>query len=114
MVTPCLSLAHMGGWGALYSQHALRYVLEHEGTEVFNLGTGKGYSVLDMIAAFSQACGHDLPYQIVDRRPGDLAIVYADPTKAREVLNWTAEKTLDDMCADSWNWQSKNPNGYSD
>ena len=93
---------------------ALRYVLEHEGTEVFNLGTGKGYSVLDMIAAFSKACGHDLPYQIVDRRPGDLAIVYADPSKAKQVLNWTAEKTLEDMCADSWNWQSKNPNGYND
>lgn len=91
---------------------ALKYVLEHEGTEIFNLGTGKGYSVLEMIAAFSKACGHDLPYQIVDRRPGDLATVYADPAKAREVLGWTAEKTLEDMCADSWNWQSKNPNGF--
>ena len=93
---------------------ALRYVLEHEGTEIFNLGTGKGYSVLEMIAAFSKACGHDLPYQIVGRRPGDLATVYADPAKAKAVLGWTAVKTLEDMCADSWNWQSKNPNGYRD
>ena len=93
---------------------ALRYVLEHEGTEIFNLGTGKGYSVLEMIAAFSKACGHALPYQIVGRRPGDLATVYADPAKAKAVLGWTAVKTLEDMCADSWNWQSKNPNGYRD
>ncbi len=93
---------------------ALRYAMDHEGTGIFNLGTGKGYSVLDMIAAFSKACGHDLPYQIVDRRPGDLATVYADPLKAKEVLAWTAVKTLDDMCADSWNWQSHNPNGYRD
>ena len=91
---------------------ALRYVMEHEGTGIFNLGTDKGYSVLEMIAAFSKACGHDLPYQIVGRRPGDLATVYADPAKAQEVLGWKAVKTLDDMCADSWNWQSKNPNGY--
>ena len=64
-----------------------------------------------MIAAFSKACGHDLPYVIAPRRPGDLATVYADPAKAKAVLGWTAQKTLDDMCADSWNWQSKNPNG---
>ncbi len=87
---------------------------DHEGTGIFNLGTGQGYSVLEMIAAFSKACGHDLPYQIVGRRPGDLATVYADPAKAKEVLGWTAVKTLDDMCADSWNWQSHNPNGYRD
>lgn len=91
---------------------ALQYILDHPGTEIFNLGTGKGYSVLEMIAAFSKACGIDLPYQIVGRRPGDLATVYADPSKAKNVLGWTAEKTLDDMCADSWNWQSHNPNGY--
>ena len=91
---------------------ALKYILEHEGVDVFNLGTGKGYSVLEMIAAFSKACGHDLPYVIAPRRPGDLATVYADPAKAKEILGWTAKKTLDDMCADSWNWQSHNPNGY--
>ena len=65
-----------------------------------------------MISAFSKACGHDLPYQIVARRPGDLATVYADPKKAQTVLGWKAERTLDDMCADSWNWQSQNRNGY--
>ena len=92
---------------------ALRYVLEHKGTEIFNLGTGKGCSVLEMIASYSKACGHDLPYQIVARRPGDLPTVYADPAKAKAVLGWTAEKTLDDMCADSWNWQSHNPNGFN-
>ncbi len=91
---------------------ALKYILEHQGVDIFNLGTGKGYSVLEMIAAFSKACGHDLPYVIAPRRPGDLATVYADPAKAKAVLGWTAQKTLDDMCADSWNWQSKNPNGY--
>ena len=91
---------------------ALRYVLDHEGTEIFNLGTGHGVSVLEMIASYSKACGHDLPYVIAPRRPGDLATVYADATKAKEVLGWTAAKTLDDMCADSWNWQSHNPNGY--
>ena len=93
---------------------ALKYILTHEGTDIFNLGTGKGYSVLEMISAFSKACGHDLPYQIVARRPGDLATVYADPKKAQTVLGWKAERTLDDMCADSWNWQSHNPNGYRD
>ena len=91
---------------------ALHYILEHEGTEIFNLGTGKGVSVLEMIASYSKACGHELPYVIAPRRPGDLATVYADASKAKEVLGWTATKTLDDMCADSWNWQSHNPNGY--
>lgn len=92
---------------------ALRYELEHGGVETFNLGTGHGYSVLDMIAAFSKACGHQVPYVIADRRPGDLATVYADPSKAKKVLGWEAEKGLDEMCADAWNWQSKNPNGYN-
>ncbi len=92
---------------------ALRYELEHGGVETFNLGTGKGYSVLEMIAAFSKACGHQIPYVIADRRPGDLATVYADPSKAKKVLGWEAEKGLDEMCADAWNWQSKNPNGYN-
>lgn len=92
---------------------ALHYELEHGGVETFNLGTGKGYSVLEMIAAFSKACGHQVPYVIADRRPGDLATVYADPSKAKKILGWEAEKGLDEMCADAWNWQSKNPNGYN-
>ena len=91
---------------------ALNYVLNHEGTEIFNLGTGKGVSVLEMIKSYTTACGHILTYVIAPRRAGDLATVYADATKAKEVLGWTATKTLDDMCADSWNWQKHNPNGY--
>ncbi|MBO6137764.1 MAG: UDP-glucose 4-epimerase GalE [Lachnospiraceae bacterium] len=83
-----------------------------EGVNIFNLGTGTGYSVLDIISAFNKACGRELPYVIDPRRPGDIAQCYSDPSKAFKVLGWKAEKTLDDMCADSWNWQSKNPDGY--
>ncbi|MGE5650638.1 UDP-glucose 4-epimerase GalE [Noviherbaspirillum sp. UKPF54] len=77
-----------------------------------NLGTGRGYSVLEMVAAFEQACGRRVPYRIVDRRPGDIAVCYADPTLAREVLDWQARKGLDEMCADHWRWQSMNPTGF--
>ena len=77
-----------------------------------NLGTGTGYSVLDMIHAFSRACGKEIPYEIVARRPGDAPECYADPTYAKELLGWQATHTLDDMCASSWKWQSMNPNGY--
>lgn len=83
------------------------------GVQIFNLGTGNGYSVLDIIKAFSAACGRDLPYVIDPRRPGDVAQCYSDPAKAREVLGWTAEYNIEDMCRDAWNWQSKNPNGYN-
>ena len=83
-----------------------------EGVNIFNLGTGTGYSVLDIIKAFNRACGRELPYVIDPRRPGDIAQCYSDPKKALDILGWKAEKTLDDMCADSWNWQSKNPDGY--
>ena len=92
---------------------AVKYVLDHKGCEVFNLGTGIGYSVLDMVKAFNEANGLDLPYKIVDRRPGDIATCYADPAKSMEVLGWKAEKNLMDMCRDSWNWQSKNPKGFA-
>ena len=81
---------------------------------MFNLGTGTGYSVLDMVKAFEEANGLKLPYKIVARRPGDLATCYADPAKSEKVLGWKAEKTLVDMCRDSWNWQSKNPMGFGD
>ncbi|HUM82789.1 MAG TPA: UDP-glucose 4-epimerase GalE [Lachnospiraceae bacterium] len=84
------------------------------GVSVFNLGTGVGYSVLDIIKAFSKACGKEIPYMIDARRPGDIATCYSDPSKAKEVLGWTAEKNLDDMCRDAWRWQSLNPNGYGD
>ena len=78
-----------------------------------NLGTGNGYSVLDMVKAFEKASGKDVPYQIVDRRPGDIATCYADPTYAKEKLGWSAEYELEEMCKDTWRWQSNNPDGYS-
>ncbi len=91
---------------------ALRY--EGKGTEVFNLGTGVGYSVLDMVKAFIAQNKVDVPYVIAPRREGDIAACYADPCLAKEKLGWTANYTLDDMVRDSWNWQSNNPNGYDD
>ena len=92
---------------------AVKYALENTGCEVFNLGTGSGVSVLDMVKAFNEANGLELPYKIVDRRPGDIATCYADPAKSEQMLQWKAEKSLQDMVRDSWNWQSKNPMGYS-
>ncbi len=93
---------------------ALEKIAENPG-KVFavNLGTGSGYSVLDMLHAFEKACGRTLPYEIVPRRAGDAAECYADPSYARELLGWQATHTLDDMCADAWRWQSQNPNGYN-
>ena len=82
------------------------------GAEAYNLGTGKGYSVLDVIHAFSKACGKEIPYVIDPRRPGDIAECYADPTKAKNELGWVAEYGIEEMCADSWNWQKNNPDGY--
>ncbi|MBE6978822.1 MAG: UDP-glucose 4-epimerase GalE [Ruminococcaceae bacterium] len=92
---------------------AVKYAAQNLGCEVFNLGTGTGYSVLDMVKAFEEANNLKLPYKIVDRRPGDLATCYADPAKSAEKLGWKAEKNLVDMCRDSWNWQSKNPMGFA-
>ena len=91
---------------------AVKYVEKNKGCDVFNLGTGTGYSVLDMVKAFEEANGVKVPYQITDRRPGDLATCYADPAKSAAVLGWKATKNLTDMCRDSWNWQSQNPQGY--
>ena len=82
------------------------------GLVTYNLGTGNGYSVLDMVKSFSKASGKNIPYKIVDRRPGDVAMCYADPTKANNELGWKAEFGIDRMCEDSWRWQSNNPNGY--
>lgn len=93
---------------------ALRWMAGRTGVNVFNLGTGKGSSVLDVIKAFSRACGKDIPYVIDPRRPGDVTANYADCTKAKELMGWEAKYDLDDMCRDSWNWQSKNPDGYGD
>ena len=91
---------------------AVNKLAENPGLVIVNLGTGKGYSVLDMVKAFEKACGKPIPYKIMPRRPGDIDECYADPTKAYEVLGFKAEKTLDDMCRDAMNWQTKNPNGY--
>jgi len=93
---------------------ACEYLNDHQGAEIINLGTGTGYSVLDLVHAFQRVNNMDLPYVITERRPGDIATCYADPTKAKTLLGWQAEKTLDDMCRDSWRWQSNNPNGYRD
>ncbi len=84
------------------------------GLVTYNLGTGKGYSVLEVIRAFSKACGKEIPYRITDRRPGDIAQCYADASKAQKELGWQAKYGLDEMCADSWRWQSLNPNGYDE
>ena len=93
---------------------ALAWMNGREGVEVFNLGTGRGTSVLEIIKAFSRACGHDVPYVIDPRRAGDVAENYADCSKAKEQMGWEAKYGIDEMCRDSWNWQSKNPNGYAD
>lgn len=93
---------------------ALEYLDKHEGVEAFNLGTGTGYSVLDIVKTFSEVNGVEIPYEITDRRPGDVAICYANPAKANRLLNWKAEYDLKQMCEDSWRWQVQNPNGYEE
>ena len=92
---------------------AIERFAKKDGVFVCNLGTGHGYSVLDVIHAFEKACGKELPYVIRERRPGDIATCYSSPAKAAKELGWTAEFDLEDMCRDSWNWQQKNPNGYN-
>ena len=92
--------------------NAIDKIKETPGVKVYNLGTGKGYSVLDVIKNFSEASGIDIPYVITDRRPGDIAECYSDATLAKEELGWEAKYDIKEMCADSWNWQKNNPNGY--
>lgn len=91
---------------------ALKKLSENCGLFICNLGTGKGYSVLDIIKAYGKACGKELPYVVDARRPGDIAECYADPAKARNELHWEAQYGIEEMCASSWKWQSMNPNGY--
>jgi UDP-glucose 4-epimerase len=91
---------------------ALEKIAGFTGIEAYNLGTGIGYSVLDVVNNFIKATGVDVKYALVDRRPGDVAVCYSDAKKALNQLNWKTEKTLEDMCRDSWNWQKNNPNGY--
>lgn len=93
---------------------ALRYAEKHDGCEAVNLGTGVGYSVLDIVNAFVRVNGVEVPYEIMARRPGDAAAIYADPSRAERLLGWKAEKTLEDMCRDTWRWQKQNPNGYGE
>ncbi len=98
---------------ALGHIHALPKLAENPGVVIYNLGTGNGFSVLEMVKSFEKASGKQVPYEIIKRRPGDIAACFADPSKAREELGWKAEKSLDDMCRDTWNWQKQNPNGYA-
>lgn len=91
---------------------ALMKISDSEGVKIYNLGTGSGYSVLDMVKGFEKATGKNIPYVITDRRPGDIATCFADPSKALKELNWTAEMGLEEMCRDSWRWQENNKNGY--
>lgn len=92
---------------------ALEYLEKHEGVETFNLGTGTGYSVLEIVNSFNDVTGKQIPYQITDRRPGDIGVCYANPEKAKKLLGWQAEKSLKEMCRDSWNWQVQNPDGFT-
>lgn len=92
---------------------ALEKLSSSPGLVTYNLGTGKGYSVLEIIHSFEKACGKKIPYNITDRRPGDIDMCYADPGKAKEELGWVAKRDIDKMCEDAWRWQVKNPKGFS-
>ena len=92
---------------------ALEKLSANSGLVTYNLGTGNGYSVLELVKAFSKASGREISYKIVDRRPGDIGICYADPKKANNELGWIAEKSIEEICEDSWRWQSNNPKGYN-
>ena len=93
---------------------ALEKLASGPGVVTYNLGTGRGYSVREVLAAFERACGKTLPYRVVARRPGDIAACYADPALANRELGWSAARDIDQMCADAWRWQSANPDGYGD
>ncbi len=97
---------------ALGHVKAIKKLADKEGLSIYNLGTGVGYSVLDMVKAFSKACGKEIPYEIKPRREGDIATCYANPAKAKAELGWEAVRGLEEMCEDTWRWQSMNPNGY--
>ena len=92
---------------------AIKKLEENGGVHVYNLGTGHGYSVMEVLHAFEKACGHALNYKVLARRPGDIAMCYCDPTKAKNELGWEAQYGIDEMCQDSWRWQSQNPDGYA-
>ncbi len=98
-----LALGHLKALGKLAS---------NPGVVTYNLGTGRGYSVLEVISAFENASGKTIPYEVIERRPGDIASCYADPSKAQDDMGWSADRGIDEMYADAWRWQSSNPNGY--
>lgn len=100
-----LAIGHLRG---------LEGVRSNGGVSAYNLGTGRGYSVLELVKAFEEVTGRKIPYGIAGRRPGDVALCYADPSKARRELGWAAEKGIGEMCMDAWRWQSRNPNGYGE
>ena len=91
---------------------ALEKLATQPGVALFNLGTGRGYSVLEVVKAFETASGKEIPYSVIDRRPGDVAISFADSSKAAKDLEWRADKSIDRMCTDAWRWQTQNPHGY--
>lgn len=93
---------------------ALEKLRSSPGVVTYNLGTGRGYSVLEVVAAFAEACGREIPYRIVGRRPGDIAVCYAETAKVEKELGWKARRGIAEMCADTWRWQSNNPNGYEE
>ena len=97
---------------ALGHIRTLPKLLSKPGVVIYNLGTGNGFSVLEMVKGFEKASDQQISYQITDRRPGDIAACFADPSKAKKELGWEATKSLEDMCRDTWNWQKKNPIGY--
>ncbi len=98
---------------ALGHVRAIKKLTQNPGVVIYNLGTGRGYSVLDVVAAFEQASSKKIAYEILPRRSGDLAEIYGDPAKANRELAWVAERDINDMCQDAWRWQSQNPNGYA-
>ncbi len=93
---------------------AIKKLSEKPEVRIYNLGTGKGCSVLDIVHAYEKACGHSIPYEIKPRRAGDIDESYSECSKAKKELGWEAKYNVDDMCADSWRWQSMNPNGYGE
>ena len=103
---------NIGGTLAKGHVKALKAIENNCGVAIYNLGTGRGYSVLEVIHAFEKVSGVTIPYVIEERRPGDIAMCYSDPFKAKHELGWKAEYGIEDMCRDAWNWQKKNPNGY--
>jgi UDP-glucose 4-epimerase len=112
--TPLRDYIHVEDLAAGHVAALARLVRTDRAVSTWNLGTGKGTSVFEMLNAFEGAVGRPLPYEVVGRRAGDIAASYADPGRANAELGWTATRTIDDMCKDSWRWQSQNPNGYPD